>query len=116
MPQSVLKPEVSSPGAEAPRPGAPPTPKTKVPSPGLVDTVVDREEIFKLQQQAITRPAAEPKPHITKVALDYLRLLDNPPVKFRFDIVEVLMGNDARKPDEVRLVQNAFDVSEPYIY
>ena len=69
MPQSVLKPDVSSPGAEAPRPGAPPTPKTKVPSPGLVDTVVDREEIFKLQQQAITRPAAEPKPHITKVAL-----------------------------------------------
>jgi len=69
MPQSVLKPDVSSPGAEAPRPGAPPTPKTKVPSPGPVDTVVDREEIFKLQQQAITRPAAEPKPHITKVAL-----------------------------------------------
>jgi putative endonuclease len=54
--------------------------------------------------------------HITKVALDYLRQLDNPPIKFRFDIVEVLMRNDARKPDEVRLIQNAFDLSEPYIY
>jgi putative endonuclease len=54
--------------------------------------------------------------HITKVALDYLRLLDNPPIKFRFDIVEVLMRNNARKPDEVRLIQNAFDLSEPYIY
>jgi putative endonuclease len=54
--------------------------------------------------------------HITKVALDYLRLLDNPPIKFRFDIVEVLMRNDARKPNEVSLIQNAFDLSEPYIY
>ncbi|MGA2222540.1 MAG: YraN family protein [Verrucomicrobiia bacterium] len=54
--------------------------------------------------------------HITKVALDYLRLLDNPPIKFRFDIVEVLMRNDARKPNAVSLIQNAFDLSEPYIY
>lgn len=54
--------------------------------------------------------------HITKVALDYLRLLGYPQVRFRFDIVEVVMGNDARKPDEVRLIQNAFDLSEPYIY
>lgn len=54
--------------------------------------------------------------HITKVALDYLRLLDNPPVKFRFDIVEVLLRGDAKKPDDVRLIQNAFDLSEPFIY
>ena len=70
MPQPVLKPDVVSPGAEpAPAPGTQPTPKTKVPGPTLLDNVVDREEILELQQRAIVRPAAEPKPHITKVAL-----------------------------------------------
>ncbi len=54
--------------------------------------------------------------HITKVALDYLRLLDNPRIKFRFDIVEVLMGEAEKKPHDIRLIQNAFDLSEPYIY
>jgi putative endonuclease len=54
--------------------------------------------------------------HMTKVALDYLRLLKYPEVKFRFDIVEVLMHHGARKPDEVRLIRNAFEMSEPYIY
>jgi putative endonuclease len=54
--------------------------------------------------------------HMTKVALDYLRLLGYPQVKFRFDIVEVLMQHGARKPDDVRLIPDAFEMSEPYIY
>lgn len=54
--------------------------------------------------------------HMTKVALDYLRLLEYPEVKFRFDIVEVLMRHGARKPDEVRIIPNAFEMNEPYMY
>ncbi len=54
--------------------------------------------------------------HISKVALDYLRLLNYPEIKFRFDIVEVLMHHGAKKPDEVRLIQDAFELSEPYTY
>lgn len=54
--------------------------------------------------------------HISKVALDYLRLLKQPQVRFRFDIVEVLLRSEAKAPDEIRLIQNAFDLSEPYLY
>jgi putative endonuclease len=53
---------------------------------------------------------------ISKTALEYLRLLGNPKVKFRFDIVEVILKDGARKPDEVRLIQNAFELAEPYHY
>src|SRR6266850_1833899 len=45
------------------------------------------------------RPAAavdkERRQRLTRAALDYLRLLRNPPVKLRFDIVEVLLENGA---------------------
>ena len=58
----------------------------------------------------------EKQRHMSKVAMDYLRLLDNPPVHFRFDIVEVIMPEQARRPDQVRVIENAFDLSEPYIY
>jgi putative endonuclease len=54
--------------------------------------------------------------HLSKAALDYLRLLDNPPIRWRFDIVEVLLRTEARQPDDLRLIQNAFDLTEPYIY
>jgi putative endonuclease len=54
--------------------------------------------------------------HITRVALDYLRMLEYPDVKFRFDIVEVIMQHGARKPDRINLVQDAFEMSEPYMY
>jgi len=54
--------------------------------------------------------------HMSRVALDYLRLLGNPRVHFRFDIIEVIMSDVARKPDDIRLIQNAFDLSEPFVY
>lgn len=53
---------------------------------------------------------------LSKTALDYLRLLGNPQIKFRFDIVEVLLRADARKPDQIRLIQFAFELTEPYHY
>ena len=54
--------------------------------------------------------------HMTKTALDYLRLLNNPQIKFRFDIVEVILPRDSKKPSDVRLIKNAFDLTEPFIY
>jgi len=53
---------------------------------------------------------------MSKTALDYLRLLDNPQVKFRFDIVEVILQDGARQPQDIRVIPNAFELSEPYHY
>jgi|SRR5882672_11431453 len=51
---------------------------------------------------------------LTQTALDYLRLLKNPPVKMRFDIVEVLLRDgDVR---EIRHLPNTFALSKPYRY
>jgi len=68
---------------------------------------------FGAPSEAVDR---EKQRHMSGVALDYLRLLNNPRIHFRFDIVEVILREDERKPADVRLIQNAFDLSEPYIY
>jgi putative endonuclease len=47
-------------------------------------------------------------------ALDYLKRLKNPPVKVRFDIVEVLLQDGAVR--EVRHLPNTFPLSRPYRY
>ena len=64
------------------------------------------------------RPAAavdaERRRRLTRAGLDYLRLLRNPPVKVRFDIVEVLL-RDSRVP-EVRHLPNSFPMERPYRY
>jgi len=51
---------------------------------------------------------------LSQTALDYLRLLNNPPVKFRFDIVEVLLADGRVR--EVRHLPNTFALSKPYRY
>ena len=51
---------------------------------------------------------------ISQGGLAWLRLLDNPDILFRFDVVEVLMIDDA-KP-RLELIQNAFHLARPYIY
>ncbi len=65
-----------------------------------------------------TRPAdavdARKKRLLSQTALDYLRLLKNPPVKFRFDIVEVLLRDDVVL--EIRHLPNTFALSRPYRY
>jgi putative endonuclease len=64
------------------------------------------------------RPAAavdkERRGRLTRAALDYLRLLRNPPVKLRFDIVEVLLQDGAVR--EVRHLPNAFAMERPHRY
>ena len=66
-----------------------------------------------MPSEAVTQ---EKQRHMSRVALDYLRLLDHPRIRFRFDIVEVILQNGARKPADIRLIQNAFDLSEPFVY
>src|SRR6267378_7928566 len=60
-----------------------------------------------------TRPAAAVNARkrrlLSQTALDYLRRLRNPPVKIRFDIVEVLL--QAGEVREVRHLPNTFGLS-----
>jgi putative endonuclease len=52
--------------------------------------------------------------HVCKAALEYLRMLDNPDIFFRFDIVEVVMPDDGSP--EIRHIPNAFQLTEPFRY
>jgi len=64
------------------------------------------------------RPAAavdkERRRRLSRAALDYLRLLKNPQVKVRFDIVEVLL--EAGTVREIRHLPNTFAMEHPYRY
>ena len=64
------------------------------------------------------RPAsavnADRRRRLTRTALDYLRLLNNPQVKIRFDIVEVLLEKGL--VHEVRHLPNTFPMERPYRY
>ena len=75
-------------------------------------------EVKTRSSEGWSRPAdavdARKKKLLSQTALDYLRLLKNPPVKFRFDIVEVLLHNGAVA--EVRHLPNSFTLSKPYRY
>ena len=65
-----------------------------------------------------SRPAAavnkERRQRLSRAALDYLRLLRNPQVKLRFDIVEVLLRDGEVR--EVRHLPNTFPMERPYRY
>jgi putative endonuclease len=75
-------------------------------------------EVKTRSSEEWTRPAAavdaRKRRLLSQTALDYLRLLKNPPVKFRFDIVEVLLADG--KVREIRHLPNAFSLSRPYRY
>ena len=51
---------------------------------------------------------------LSQTALDYLQLIKNPPVKIRFDVVEVLLNGDA--VTEIRHLPNTFAMARPYRY
>ena len=51
---------------------------------------------------------------ISRGALAWLRMLDNPEIAFRFDVVEVILDDEENA--DVELIQNAFELSKPYIY
>src|ERR1700733_4592205 len=64
------------------------------------------------------RPAAAvsaaQRRRISQAALDYLRLIKNPEVKIRFDIVEVLLSDGVVR--EVRHLPNSFPIEKPHRY
>jgi putative endonuclease len=75
-------------------------------------------EVKTRSSEEWARPAAavdkERRGRLTRAALDYLRLLKNPQVKIRFDIVEVLLQDNRVR--EVRHLPNAFAMERPYRY
>src|SRR5205085_11979753 len=75
-------------------------------------------EVKTRSSEEWVRPAAavngERRRRLSRAALDYLRLLRNPPVRIRFDIVEVLLEGGAI--GEVRHLPNTFVMEKPYRY
>ena len=75
-------------------------------------------EVKTRSSEEWVRPAAavnaERRRRLTRAALDYLRLLRNPQVKMRFDIVEVLLEDGAVR--EIRHLPNSFAMERPYRY
>ena len=75
-------------------------------------------EVKSRSSEDWTRPAAavdaRKRRLLTLTSLDYLKLLKNPHVKVRFDIVEVLLQGGAVQ--EVRHLPNAFMMAKPYRY
>jgi len=51
---------------------------------------------------------------LSQCGLDYLKLLKNPQIKIRFDVVEVLLADGAVR--EVRHLPNTFNLAAPYRY
>jgi putative endonuclease len=75
-------------------------------------------EVKTRSSEEWTRPAAavdaRKRRLISQTALDYLRLIKNPEVKIRFDIVEVLLTDG--KVREVRHLPNTFPMSRGLRY
>jgi len=62
----------------------------------------------------ITAVDRQKQKRISRGALNWLWMLDNPDILFRFDVVEVVIAGDASP--RVELIKNAFPLSKPYIY
>lgn len=75
-------------------------------------------EVKTRSSEEWSRPAAavdaERRRRLSLCGLDYLRLLKNPKIKIRFDIVEVLFHDG--KASEIRHLPNTFPMSRPFRY
>ncbi|MFV0416462.1 MAG: YraN family protein [Chthoniobacterales bacterium] len=73
-------------------------------------------EVKTRRSDAWGRPAlavnTEKQKYIIRGALEWLRLLDNPDIPFRFDIVEVLAEPEPR----ATLIENAFQLPDGMLY
>ena len=77
----------------------------------FVEVKTRGREDFGRPVEAIDR---EKRKRISRGALAWLRMLDNPDILFRFDVVEVIITEHAKPRFE--LIKNAFPLSKPYIY
>lgn len=75
-------------------------------------------EVKTRSTEGWSRPAAavdaRKRRLLSQAALDYLRLINNPQVKVRFDVVEVLLAEDIVR--EVRHLPNSFPMPAPSRY
>lgn len=73
-------------------------------------------EVKTRSSEEWTRPAAavdlRKRRLLSHCAMDYLRLLKDPHVKFRFDVVEVLLTDG--RVSEIRHIANAFALEKPF--
>lgn len=79
----------------------------------FVEVKTRASEEFGAPSEAVDHTKQE---RLSRAALEYLRLLHHPRVRWRFDVVEVLWPTEAAAPTEVRVIQNAFDLREPFLY
>ena len=77
----------------------------------FVEVKTRRDAEFGRPIEAVDR---EKQSRVSRGGLAWLRLLDNPDVVFRFDVVEVFSPDEGRSNCE--LIQNAFELSQPYMY
>ena len=77
----------------------------------FVEVKARRSEEFGRPIDAVDR---QKQLRVSKGGLAWLRLLDNPDIAFRFDVVEVLLPEEGEP--RLELIQNAFELSQPYIY
>ena len=77
----------------------------------FVEVKTRTREDFGRPFEAINR---DKRKRISRGGLAWLRLLDDPDILFRFDVVEVIIAEGA--PPRLELLRNAFALSEPYIY
>ena len=77
----------------------------------FVEVKTRTREDFGRPIEAVDR---QKQKRISRGALAWLRMLDNPEILFRFDVVEVVFVEEL-KP-HLEIVRNAFQLSEPYIY
>src|SRR5436309_3068725 len=77
----------------------------------FVEVKTRTREDFGRPSAAVNR---DKQKRIARGGLAWLRLLDNPDILFRFDVVEVVIA-DGSKP-RFELLRNAFALPEPYIY
>src|ERR1700716_2980154 len=78
---------------------------------GFVEAKKRTPEDFGRPLDAVDR---DKRKRISRGGLAWLRLLDNPDILFRFDVVEVIIAAGA--PPRLELIRNAFSLPEPYIY
>ena len=77
----------------------------------FVEVKTRANEAFGRPVEAVDR---QKQLRVSKGGLAWLRMLDNPDIVFRFDVVEVLLPNEG--DPRLELIQDAFELSQPYIY
>jgi putative endonuclease len=77
----------------------------------FVEVKTRTREDFGRPIEAIDR---DKRKRISRGGLAWLRLLDDPDILFRFDVVEVIIAEGAEP--RLELVRNAFSLPEPYVY